>query len=557
MKKFWVAGLIIWVAFLIICVALVTRFYQLGNLPGGLTWDEAAIAYNGFSILETHRDEWLNLMPVSFKSFGDYKAPLAIYLNSIFTYYFGLDPWAIRLPFALAGVLSVIGMMLLAELVWRLSLENKTKTKTVFFSSRTVGLIAGGVIALSPWHVLFSRVGFESGLALTELIWGVYFFFLWLKSQSSKPVGSMPTDLSLIWLVLTIGLLASTFYTYHSAKVAMPLMIGLLFYWSIKNKHLNFKHGLSFGLPFLGLLWLFFKDAFFGEGLTRAGVTIVAEYGLSLKLLTTFLINVWAHLSPEFLVLGQTDSLRHSTGVWGVLLPTTYVFWLIGLGATIKNIWLIVKQKTQIIKLPLIGYLGLGWTVFGLLPAMIGVEVPHPNRALLALPGFILLGLVGWETLFNWLKQRLPKLINNVIIILVVLHLLLAGLFMKTYLTTYQSASSEEFLAGYLEVAQVAWQYLDGTDQRLPVNQVIMTSQYGQPYIFVLLAGQINPMAYHNGALISFLFPDEATVADLSRKNALVIAKPGTFGLEPSRATQIIYDDYGNDRFWLYVTEEE
>ena len=51
----------------------------------GLGWDEAATAYNGYGIVIVHRDEWLARMPITFKSFGDYKAAVAIYLDAIST----------------------------------------------------------------------------------------------------------------------------------------------------------------------------------------------------------------------------------------------------------------------------------------------------------------------------------------------------------------------------------------------------------------------------------------------------------------------------------------
>jgi len=535
---------------LILLMAVVTRFYLLGSLPGGLTWDEAAIAYNGFSIIETHRDEWLEKMPVSFRSFGDYKAPLAIYVSSIFTYLFGLNPWAIRLPFALSGVAAVLGIILLTEQIWVLSFERE-KNKA-FFSSQWAGLVAGGLLVLSPWHTLFSRVGFESGLALTELIWGVYFLIVWKSNQNKKNL-----LVSSFYLVCAILLLAATFYTYHSAKITVPLLLLGLFYFTHQRGDRIFKAGVQFGLPFLVLLIPFINDSIFGEGLSRAGVTIVAEYGLSFRLLTALLSNILAHISPGFLVLGGTDSLRHSTGVWGVLLPTTFLYWLGGFVLVSKELCTKILSRGRQTRLTFAANLALAWFIFGLLPAMIGMEVPHPNRSLLALPGFILLSVIGLDALLAWVNLFKPKFIKQVMAALVIFQLMFFGLFARTYLTSYQSASSNEFLSGYLEVSQLAWQYLAGDDDRLPVSQVVMTSQYGQPYIFVLLAGQINPMAYHNGALVSFLFPDEVSVNDLSRKNSLIIAKPGSFGLEADRATKIIYDNYGHERFWLFVTDAD
>ena len=92
----------------VVLVGVFFRSISLGSIPSGMTWDEAAIGYNGFAIWQTHRDEWLELMPTSFRSFGDYKAPLAIYLNGLFTAVLGMKLWVVRLPFVLASAANSI-----------------------------------------------------------------------------------------------------------------------------------------------------------------------------------------------------------------------------------------------------------------------------------------------------------------------------------------------------------------------------------------------------------------------------------------------------------------
>ncbi|MBU0974247.1 hypothetical protein KKD03_00915, partial [Patescibacteria group bacterium] len=70
-KNWWTVSVII-----ILLFATFLRFYKLGVVPHGMFWDEAAVGYNGYSIVTTRRDEWLQKFPVTFQSFGDYKAPL-------------------------------------------------------------------------------------------------------------------------------------------------------------------------------------------------------------------------------------------------------------------------------------------------------------------------------------------------------------------------------------------------------------------------------------------------------------------------------------------------
>ena len=105
----------LWSVILVLLIATVLRFYNLGNVPHGMTWDEAAIGYNGYAIFTTRRDEWLKRLPISFWSFGDYKAPLAIYLNGFFTFLFGMNLFAVRFPFAVFGVMAILVNLLASK----------------------------------------------------------------------------------------------------------------------------------------------------------------------------------------------------------------------------------------------------------------------------------------------------------------------------------------------------------------------------------------------------------------------------------------------------------
>ena len=73
MKKYWLL-------ILALIIGSFLRLYQLGLIPNALTWDEAAVGYNAYSILKTGRDEYGELLPIIFKSFGDFKPGLYVYL---------------------------------------------------------------------------------------------------------------------------------------------------------------------------------------------------------------------------------------------------------------------------------------------------------------------------------------------------------------------------------------------------------------------------------------------------------------------------------------------
>src|SRR5260221_14138646 len=92
---------------LILLAALFLRLYKIDTNPPGLTPDEASLGYNAYSILKTGRDEYGTLLPVIFKSFGDYKPGLYVYLAVPAVATFGLNETAVRLPSVIAGVFTV------------------------------------------------------------------------------------------------------------------------------------------------------------------------------------------------------------------------------------------------------------------------------------------------------------------------------------------------------------------------------------------------------------------------------------------------------------------
>src|SRR5579872_6857837 len=90
---------------LIVFIACLLRFWQLGNTPSSPDWDEVALGYNAYSISETGRDEYGAFLPVVMRSFNDYKPALYSYLIIPVIKTFGLSVFSIRVPSALFGVL--------------------------------------------------------------------------------------------------------------------------------------------------------------------------------------------------------------------------------------------------------------------------------------------------------------------------------------------------------------------------------------------------------------------------------------------------------------------
>src|SRR3990172_4872555 len=92
----------------IILVSMVLRFYRLGSVPPSLSWDEASFSYNAYTIAHWGMDEWGQSLPLAFRSFGEYKNPVDIYISAVFIKILGHNDFTTRFPAALFGVLNVI-----------------------------------------------------------------------------------------------------------------------------------------------------------------------------------------------------------------------------------------------------------------------------------------------------------------------------------------------------------------------------------------------------------------------------------------------------------------
>lgn len=535
--------------------------YKLGQVPHGMTWDEAAIGYNGYAVITTRRDEWLQRLPMSFRSFGDYKAPLGIYINGLFTTLLGMKLWVVRLPFALAGIASVLGMVLLTEQLLRRYLKIDL--------ARSWALAAGVLFLTEPWFLHFARVGFESGLALGFLIWGSW-SLVWLLSRPTPSTwrskkGAIHAGAILItavWLVAAI-------YSYHAGKLVVPIIAGLLVCLCLGPG--IFKRWREVAalllISLIGLVPLL-KDLFLGSGGERFNqVTLFSKGLLPGELLAALFTNTLAHLDPRFIIGGLTPTLRHGDGAWGILLPTAGVLLLTGL---VLIGWCAVRKilgaKPPIdlssgdVSLLVVGWL---WGVVGFVPAILGVDVPHSNRALLALPGAILVIIIAarwwWAFLLRQPLDRKLKgshnekhlLLKSVVGTFVLLHGLFFLAYQHHYYTVFARTSATDFKDGYLDVFAYVVPYERG-EGRPAVDKVIFTNDYGQPYIYAIFARRTSPLWYQGGSLIKYEFNPNIPLSDLERKNTVIVGS-GLDQLPVEQADEVIYGSDGEVKFKIYV----
>lgn len=146
--------------FLILALAAFLRLFLLSRVPISLNWDEISMGYTAYSVAQTGKDEWGETLPIFFRSYGEWKSAVYIYLLVPLVKFLGMNAWAVRLPSAFAGIISVYLVYLIGRRLY----------------SEKVGLWSAFFMAVMPWSFVLSRPAFEANVSLTLILVGIHFF---------------------------------------------------------------------------------------------------------------------------------------------------------------------------------------------------------------------------------------------------------------------------------------------------------------------------------------------------------------------------------------------
>lgn len=368
-----------WLFGVVVLLALSLRTFGLKTSPPGLYVDEASIGYNAYSILETGKDEYGVSWPFFFRAFGEYKNPVFIYSLAPLIKVFGLIPETIRLGAAIWGVLAVILIIQVAIIVSK---------------NWTFSLLSGLILSLMPWHLHYSRLGFEAICFPTLLLLSLWLFLKWIEKKK-------------VFLGLLFSLsLYVVFYSYTTARLWLPLFLGFLVILFRKKWPKNYQTPLvliSVGLLMLPLAsWL---QQYPESLMARMNqISIWSDKPTLGIMVNRFLKTYLGHLSPDFLFLRGDVSLRHSSGVSSELLISWSFSLLIGLGIIIKKLF---KQPFWQLVLIMIGLFPLA--------ASLTQTSPIATRTIQVTPFFALVIALGiW-----WCLKKLSK--KKVLLILFVM----------------------------------------------------------------------------------------------------------------------------------------
>lgn len=161
----------------ILLLAFALRVYNLSNNPPGFFADEASIGYNAYTIFHFGTDEYGSSLPFFFKAFGEYKNPVETYSTVPFVALFGLNEFAVRLPSVLYGLLGIIAVYFLATVLFQ-----------TYHYHKLIGYLTSFLLAISPWHIHFSRSSLEGLTAYVAFTILASYFFLKVQKQPKKTI---------------------------------------------------------------------------------------------------------------------------------------------------------------------------------------------------------------------------------------------------------------------------------------------------------------------------------------------------------------------------------
>ena len=353
---------------LIIFVGIFLRVYGLNRYPVGFHSQEALLGWRAQSILLTGKDETGRFLPLIFSSLEGYQLPFSTYLLIPSVKILGLNETAVRLTFALFGVLAIVSLFGIIRLL--LPQEKKLAFWATFF------------FAINPWSLWQSRIASASHLSFSLFLIGFFFLLLAMKKKWSLPISIIFLAFSLytaklVWFFIFPFLLLLWFFKKRKEILitffTLLILLAPLFFLYSKapQAKLDFlKHDLTLfsdttitskidmmrgediqaGYPFFGKI--FYNKTFFVEKLAE---------------------NFLRHFNPRFYFASGDSNPLHGLTNFG---PIFFVF----LPFTLMGVWLMFKKEKNVF------YFFIFWFLVGIIPSVLSLPSPDEEKSILVLP---------------------------------------------------------------------------------------------------------------------------------------------------------------------------
>ena len=520
----WMADLLL-VFFLIIGVLL--RFYDLGEVPYGLQQDEASIGYEAWSLLHYGIDRYGNPWPIYPITFGPGGgSPLLVYLTILPTMIFGTGALTVRVLPALFGCLTILLGAKLAGLGF----------------GKRAEVIAAFLLALNPWHVIFSRWALDSNtvpfwetLFLLFLLWGVC-----RKSTMLLLPGAFFSGVSL--------------YAYGSTTFVVPLFLLSFALVLLLRKSVTLPQVLSCVLVFVLTvlpIGCFYAVNYLGmEGL-RLPFFSIQKLMAYRRMFYAFDASLPGKMAgnlrylARFLTTGMEEKELASTVLFGYgqMYRFTFPLTLLGVGHAILSVCKKTRSTEEKEEGKWLLSAMLLLLTFWILLFSFFIEL-NVNRMILLLLPLVAFQALGMECLLEkvFAYKGLRGLLGKGLALGCALVLCAAGyLFVKDYFSpSYARQNEEYFMPGYSEAAARALELAKEREAK-DGTQVTIYSTYtrlSSPFMLAAYATETPP--YVLMETVTYRMANEFFVAD-SFGN--FVFRPEQIPASPGEDILILYKD--------------
>lgn len=548
---------------LIIIFSSFLRIFLLDRIPNGFYIDEATMGYEAYSILLTGKDHRGNFLPFYPEGLGAGYNPVFVYSLIPFIYFFGLTEFAVRLTAAFYGILTVIVTYFLV--------------KELF--NEKVAILSSFFLAISPWHLQFSRIGFEVITLNFFIVLGLYFFIKGIKNKKYLPIGFI--------------LLALSTYCYPTGKLfSFLLFFGFIFIYRkelFKNRKIFFFSIFMFAIILLPMFYF----TFFGIGLERFNDISIFNEGLTnyfkedilksyipffkpkslqnfpnpiLKYSYIFVNNYLKQISLDFLFLKGDINERHNVvGIKQidifklplVLFDKNYsnIFeeresfgqlYLFEIPLILYGLYLFIKQRKNEQKLILF------WVIIFPIPVSLTIErIPHAIRSLVALPTFQIISAYAIYNLLTYTKSKKLWIKQIAAIFLVIISFIAVIniiIYFYDYYIVYPLISPYLFQYGFRDIIEFT-ELVKNNYQKIYFGNGDLFSD-----IFILFYTKSDPFLYQKNGLASTKY-ETCNIQDCYKftENNLYIIRPNDLSVFPVKIVKTIY--YPDDKVSFYAVE--
>jgi hypothetical protein len=425
----------------IIVLAAILRIFWLGQAPNTFSTDEASNGYDAYSLMLTMRDRYGDRLPLFLTALNDSRESLFIFLIIPFIKLLGLNEFSVRLPAAIAGVLTVMAVYFLAKEA---------------FKKNSIALLAALILAINPWSIYFNRICFRANLLPLFVTVAV---FLFLKSFKQP-----------WYLILSSFCFGLSLHTYPSARAFVPLFVlGLtIIYW---RRLWRTKIITATAFSIFAAFFLFFLQFW----LSPIGMARADETGLETNIFL-IIFNYISYYNPIHLFLyGDINPRRSLTTVGiGELYLWESVSILTGINYLCKSNnrqywWLLL------------------WLILYPIPAAL-TEPIHAIRSIGGIPAFCLISAYGLAKIIEFtIPSQRQKRQQQAIVIIIVSFIFFLGAYFNY--SQYKIASAIEH-----------WQYGIGEALAYAENnnydRVYISNKFKRPNLYLLFYTKYPPARY-------------------------------------------------------------